>query len=402
MISTAIIKEEVNKINDLIINWRRQLHQYPELAFQERKTAALIAGLLKKWGYQVQEGVGETGVIGLLKEEGAVTIGLRFEMDGLPLTEETNLPYKSRNKGVMHACGHDGHLAIGLGTALVLSRLKERFKGNVKFIFQPAEEGEGGALRLLQEGVLKNPRVDLIVGLHIWPEIEAGKIGVRPGPMMAAADRFDIKIIGNGGHGALPHLTVDPVSITAEIINGLQSLISRETNPNEAVVLSIGSLCGGTAFNVIPTSIKLSGTIRTITEDTRSQLIKRIIEKVRAITASNRGDCQISFNKCFSTTTNDLELVTIFQEMVSTIWGKESLVQVKNPSMTSEDFSEYQQQIPGLYFFLGTRNEQKGITHFIHQNKYNLDEEVLPFGVEVMTNFTLKIMEEKYRPEVEK
>lgn len=391
------IQNHVREITPRMIEWRRFFHEYPELGFEEVKAAAKISSLLTEWGFEVTSNVGKTGVIGLLDNGSDFTLGLRFDMDALPITEETDLPFQSKHSGVMHACGHDGHMSVGLGVAYVLAQLKDRIPGNIKMIFQPAEEGLGGAKAMIADGVLDNPRVDSILGLHIWPELDSGVVGVRKGTIMAAADRFNISLYGYGGHGGQPHLAVDPIMISAEVIQGLQKIVSREVAPTEPVVISLGSVHGGTAFNIIPNRMELTGTIRTADETIREHVLKRIEEKVQAIVKGNNANCDIAFERCFYQTYNDGSLVDALRSTVLDLWGAEKLVDLKAPTMTGEDFSEYQRIIPGLYFFVGTRNEGRGLTYPIHHEKYSIDEDVLGFGVEVMVNVALNVCKEGRR-----
>ena len=388
----SLVQKHVLEITPQMIEWRRFFHQYPELGFEEVKAADKISLLLKEWGYEVTTGIGETGVIGFLNNHSDFTLGLRFDMDALPITEATDLPFKSKHAGIMHACGHDGHMSVGLGVAYVLAQLKQSILGNIKVIFQPAEEGLGGARAMIADGVLENPKVDVILGLHIWPELDSGTVGVRPGTIMAAADRFDIALYGSGGHGGQPHLAVDPITLSAEVIEGLQTIVSREVAPTQPVVISIGSIHGGTAFNIIPNRVELTGTIRTADEAVREHVLKRIEDKVQAIVRGNNASCDIHFKRCFYQTFNDRRLVDEFRSTVIALWGAETLVDLQAPTMTGEDFSEYQRVIPGLYVFVGTRNEDKGLTFPIHHEKYSIDEDILGFGVEVMVEAALNII----------
>jgi amidohydrolase len=386
------VQKHVLEITPQMIEWRRFFHEYPELGFEEVKAAEKIGSLLREWGYEVTTGIGKTGVIGFLNNNSDFTLGLRFDMDALPITEATDLPFSSKHAGIMHACGHDGHMSVGLGVAYVLAQLKQSISGNIKVIFQPAEEGLGGALAMIEDGVLENPKVDVILGLHIWPELDSGTVGVRPGTIMAAADKFEITLYGSGGHGGQPHLAIDPITLSAEVIEGLQTIVSREVAPTEPVVISIGSVHGGTAFNIIPNQVELTGTIRTADEAVRERVLKRIEEKVQAIVKGNNASCDIHFKRCFYQTFNDDSLVEEFRSTVIDSWGAETLVDLKAPTMTGEDFSEYQRVIPGLYVFVGTRSEAKGLTFPIHHEKYSIDEDVLDFGVEVMVKATLNLL----------
>lgn len=391
------VQKHILEITPQMVEWRRFFHEHPELGFEEVMAAEKISALLKEWGYEVTTGIGKTGVIGFLDNESDFTLGLRFDMDALPITEATDLPFSSKHSGIMHACGHDGHMAVGLGIAYVLAQMKQTLPGNVKMIFQPAEEGLGGAQAVIQDGALENPRVDAILGLHIWPELDSGTVGVRPGTIMAAADRFEITLYGSGGHGGQPHLAVDPIALSAQVIEGLQTIVSREVAPTQPVVISIGSIHGGTAFNIIPNHVELTGTIRTADENVREHVLRRMEEKVQAIVKGSNAKCDIRFERCFYQTRNDEKLVQQFRSTVIDSFGAETLIDLDAPTMTGEDFSEYQRVIPGLYVFVGTRNECKGLTYPIHHEQYSIDEEVLSFGVEVMVRAALNVLKEGYR-----
>lgn len=387
----SLIQSHVQQIIPRVIEWRRYFHQYPELGFEEFKSGEKIATLLEEWGYQVQRNVAKTGVVGVLDTGSNYTLGLRFDMDALPITEATECPFRSKHPGIMHACGHDGHMAVGLGAAYVLAQIRDRLSANIKLIFQPAEEGLGGAKAMINAGVLDHPKVDAILGMHIWPELEAGTVGVRHGVIMAAADRFEIRINGSGGHGGQPHLAVDPIIIGAEVIDGLQKLVSREVPPTEPVVITIGTFHGGSAFNVIPNEVELTGTIRTTDEEVRSKLLRRIRDKVEAIVKGGNATCAINLQRSFLTTINDDRLVDRFREMILELWPAGTLIDLNAPTMTGEDFSEYQRLVPGLYFFVGTRNEEKGLIYPLHHEQYMLDEDILGFAVEVMVNAAVRM-----------
>lgn len=388
------VRDIASELATQFVEWRRYFHQHPELGFQESNTADYIASLLREWGYETKTGLAGTGVTGLLMNGSDYTIGLRFDMDALPIQEDSEYEFKSIFPGVMHACGHDGHMAIGLGTACVLSQLRDGLTGNVKIIFQPAEEGLGGAKALIEAGVLDDPEVDSMLGLHIWPELEVGQIGVRPGVMMSAADRFDVTIYGSGGHGGLPHQSVDPIVLASEVVIGLQTIVSREVDPVQPVVITVGSITGGSAFNIIPESVTLMGTIRTVDPTTREHVIKRLEDKIQTITKAGKGHCGIRFQRCFSPLVNDPVLTGCLETTLSNMDDPDQLVALDSPSMTSEDFAEYQQFVPVLYFFLGTRNEQEGISYPLHHPRFAIDEEILAFGVQVMSNTTMNIFRE--------
>ncbi|AZR73259.1 peptidase M20 [Anoxybacter fermentans] len=384
------IRQEINKIFDELIQIRRYFHRFPELGFQEVKTSEKIAQLLEKWGLEVQKGIAKTGVVGLLKgSRPGKTLGIRSDIDALPIVEQTGLEFASEHSGIMHACGHDGHIAIALGTARVLSALKDQIAGNVKFIFQPAEEGPGGAEKMIEEGILENPSVDAIIGLHIWPEIPSGSIGISKGPIMAAADRFDIKIIGVGGHGAVPHKAVDPVVIGSEVVVALQNLISREIDPLDSAVISIGTFQAGSAFNIIPKEAELSGTVRTFNPKLRELLPQRIEEIVAGITKALRAEYEYKYHYYYPVTINDPEFTEFFRKVAVDLIGADRVREIPRPSMGGEDFSFYLQKVPGTFFFLGTRNEKKGLNKSVHHPEYTIDEDILPIGVELFCGTAL-------------
>ncbi|RKD32449.1 M20 metallopeptidase family protein [Thermohalobacter berrensis] len=388
-----IIKEKINKYNKEFINLRRYFHQYPEIGYKEHKTSKKIAELLYKWGLEVKKGVADTGVVGLLKgKKSGKTIAVRADIDALPIEEKTNLEFASKNKGVMHACGHDGHITIGLWTAKVLSELKDKIEGNIKFIFQPAEEGPGGAERMIKEGVLEKPKVDAIIGLHIWPEIKSGYVGISKGPIMAAADRFDIKVIGSGGHGAVPHMSVDPIVVGSKIVSALQTLVSRETDPLDCLVISNCVFKSGDVFNVIPNEANLSGTVRTFNPEIRKSIPKRIGEIVEGITRAMRCKYEYKYNFYYPPTINNKKFTTFFEEVAKDTIGHDKVFELERPSMGGEDFSYYLKKIPGTFFFLGTKNEEKGINKPIHHPEYTFDEDILQKGTELFVNTVIKYL----------
>ncbi len=380
----AKIKAEVENNTELLVEIRRYFHSIPELGLKENKTASRIAEILGEWGLDVHQGDGKTGVVGLLRGgKPGKTIAIRADIDALPIQEQTGLEFASTHPGVMHACGHDGHITIALGAAKVLSALKSELAGNVKFIFQPAEEGPGGAELMIEEGVLKGPEVDAVLGLHIWPEIDSGSIGITRGPIMAAADRFDIKIIGVGGHGAVPHKAIDPLLIASKVVTTLQNLVSREVDPLEAAVISVCSFNAGTAFNIIPATAELSGTVRTFSLEARENIAKRIEGVVKGITTALKAEYEFKYHYWYPPTINDDGFTDFFKGVAEEIIGKKAVQELARPSMGAEDFSFYLQNVPGTYFFLGTRNEEKGINKPIHHPEYTIDEDVLSVGVEL-------------------
>jgi len=388
----AEIKKEIMGIEDEMIEWRRDIHQHPELAFEEERTSALVIEKLKKWGYEVEK-MAETGVVANLKNNfSGQTIAIRADMDALPLEEKNEVEYKSQNPGKMHACGHDAHTAIALGTAKVISMFKDKIKGNVKFIFQPAEEGPGGAKPMIDEGALENPKVDRIIGLHNRTNIPVGQIGVGYGPIMASTDKFTIKVKGTGAHGAHPDEGVDPVVVASHLIIALQELVSRETEPTEPLVITTGSIHGGTVFNVIPDEVELMGTVRTLSTDLRKNISKRIEEVISGITTTFRADYELDYQYGYPVTVNDREVTKMMEEVISEMLGAENIHYMKKPSMGGEDFAYYLQEIPGSFVYLGTENPKKGIINPGHSPKFNIDEDILVIGVELFIRAVLKYL----------
>ena len=397
------LSNDYNRIEEKVIRWRREIHQNPELSNREFKTAEKIAAHLNSLGIAVQTGVAHTGVVGILKggQPGKV-LALRADIDALPVTERNDLAFKSTVRsdflgdqgGVMHACGHDTHTAILMGVAEVLSKNKDKVKGTVKFIFQPAEEGappgeEGGALLMIKEGVLKNPDVDAIFGLHIKSEIPAGVIRYKSGGTMAAAQRFVINVKGKQSHGSQPWLGVDPILISAKIIDGLQTIISRESDlTNEAAVISVGKIKSGVRFNIIPESAELIGTIRTLDYDMQKMINRRMEEMVPAIAKAYGGDATIDIKSSTAITYNDPDLVVKMLPTMQRVGGKEN-IQIQKAITGAEDFSYFQEEIPGFFFFLGgmTPGTTESFPH--HTPDFIIDDSGLILGVKTLTEMSL-------------
>lgn len=376
---------------DEIVQWRRTLHRIPELAYQEVKTSGLIADALEGLGLEVEEGVGGTGVVARL--EGAApgkVVALRADMDALPLDERTGLSYVSVHEGRMHACGHDSHMAMLLGAARVLVEMRDQLSGQVKFIFQPAEEEgqEGGARPMIEDGVLENPKVDYVFGLHVWPSLESGKIGYRAGALLAATDTFYVTIKGRGGHGAKPQLAVDPVLAGAHVVVALQSIASREMDPLEPFVLTVGKLESGTVHNIIPSEAFLEGTLRTVKAETRNSLKERLERIIGGVTSAYRAEYELRFEEGYPLTINDAEVTMRSLDTLREVFGDGGVVEVE-PSMGGEDFSRYLGSVPGSFFFLGTRNAEKGLTASVHSPYFQVDEDVLPLGSAALTRLAL-------------
>ncbi|WP_025743202.1 amidohydrolase [Aquimarina pacifica] len=397
------IKSSSEKIETKVIEWRRDFHQNPELSNREFETAKKIAKHLKELGLEVTENVAKTGVVAILKgnKEGK-TVALRADIDALPVTERTDIPFKSVVKttfldtevGVSHACGHDTHISILMGVAEILTKHKDKINGTVKFIFQPAEEGpppgeEGGAKLMIKEGVLKNPDVDAIFGLHINSGTEVGKIRYKPGGTMAAVERFVINVKGKQTHGSAPWSGVDPILISAKIIDGLQTIISREAPlVNEAAVITVGKITSGVRFNIIPESAEMIGTVRTLDPEMKSLVIKRMREMVPAIAEAYGGTATIEFQNNTSITYNDPDLVQKMLPTIQGIAGKDNVI-LSKATTGGEDFSYFQEVVPGFYFFLGGKSPEAMTTTSHHTPEFYIDESGLLLGVKVMSQLAI-------------
>lgn len=383
------IAVKAQAVENEIISIRRQIHSNPELSHQEFNTAALIEKFLSELpGITAVSRIGNTGVTGMLCGTGSQsgkTLALRADMDALPVEERTDLPFSSNNKGVMHACGHDVHTAVLLGTAKVLSQARDSFSGSIKFIFQPAEEKMAGAQLLLREGILSDPEVDNIIGLHCWPEIPAGTVGIRRGAMMAASDSLNISVSGKQGHAAHPHKCVDPIMISAQIITAIQTILSRELAPVEAAVVSFGQIHGGHAPNIIPEMVELSGTVRTISPATRESMPERIKRISEGITRDMRGSALVDYTFGCPPLISDEDLIQLFEKTMKSVLGDDMLVYLENPSMGSEDFAYYMEKVPGLFFRLGTAGPEESFVP-LHSPYFKVDEKSIVTGITAMSN----------------
>ena len=371
------IIQEVKKIEKDIINWRRKLHQIPEIGLNLPKTSRFIMDELDNMNIEYHTLVNGNAIVGLIKgkEEGK-TIGLRADTDALPVKEETGLEFASDN-GYMHACGHDGHTAILLGVAKVLNENKDKFEGNVKLLFQPGEEYPGGAKPMIEEGALENPKVDAVMGLHLGnlgKEIPKGKIGVSYGAMMAAVDVMYIKINGKGSHGAYTHQSIDPIVTASEIVLALQTIISREVDPVEPAVVSVTRIDGGFNHNIIPDSVEIQGTIRTVNEDTRQRISRRIEEIVKGITMAHGASYKIDYEFCYPALINSEEFTKGFVESAKRIIPEDDIVEMKSPVMGAEDMSFFLQRVPGTFFYLSNLGKIDGEFHPHHNPKFDIDE----------------------------
>ena len=376
---------------------------YPELSNREERTSRVIAERLRALGVdEVKTGVARHGIVALLKgRRTGPVVAVRADMDALPIEETMNVPYKSRNNGVKHACGHDVHMAVQLGVAEVLSAMRAKIPGTVKFLFQPAEEGppvgeEGGAMLMVRQGALENPRPRAIFGLHTNPWLQAGQIGWTSGSALASADRFRIKVRGKKVHGAAPHEGIDTTVIAAECVLALQSIRSRRIDPSEPMVLTIGSIHGGNRFNIITEEVVLEGTVRAIDEDVRGKIHRLMREILDGVTKAHGGTFELEFDMTgYSVTHNNPPLVEMMLPTIRRVAGEKNVVNVK-PTMGAEDFSQYQKVIPGFFYWLGVGNSQKGITGMWHTPEFDADEESLMVGIKVMAGVVLDYLNQSF------
>lgn len=388
-------KEIVRRAEELspqIIELRRALHRRPELSYHEYETAAFVSDHLRALGLEVKEGVFGTGVIGLLRgKEAGKTVALRADMDALPVSEKADVVYKSQIVNRMHACGHDGHSAMLLGAASLLTPMRERLAGNIKFIFQPAEEvpPEGGAKGMIADGALHDPDVDAIFGVHIWPEVLSGEVGIKTGPIMAEADKFEILIHGSGAHGASPHQGVDTIVTAAQVVMAVQTLVSRRVDPVKPAVLSICKCNGGTAYNILPEEMRLEGTTRYFDPALGSFLEAELDRMLQGVCEANHASYELFYRYGYPPTVNEPEMTALAARAAGVILGEEKLRWVEAPSMTGEDFSFYLQKVPGCFFWLGTKNPDEGITAPLHSPFYRLDENVLKLGTAILAKIAL-------------
>lgn len=375
---------EANGLFDYTCSVRRNIHENPELGFHEYRTSQFIVEELKKLPVKVQSGIAETGVVGIIEgaKPGPVIL-LRFDIDALPIQEETGAVYASKTSGVMHACGHDAHIATGLTVAKILCNHKNEFNGTVKLMFQPAEEGDGGARRMVEEGVLKDPTPECALTLHVWNEKPVGWVGIRPGPVMAGSSRFFVRITGKGGHGAVPNASIDPVLASAQIVTALQSIVSRNVSPLQQAVLSVTSIQTGQAFNVIPQVAEIKGTVRTFEKNVQEVVEQRFEKIVKGVAEAMGCTAVIQFVQTTSPVTNDPKITEIVKNVAQRDLPSLTLEQ-NYQTMGSEDMSEVMDVIPGCYFFVGTANSEKGLNFGHHHPKFDIDEAALPAGIALM------------------
>jgi hippurate hydrolase len=375
----GLFEEVEEKLGERIVSLRRDIHREPELGYDTGKTAEKVVAALDGLPLDIQTGVAKNGVVATLRGEGdGPTVGLRADMDALPIHEETGLEFASETDGKMHACGHDGHTSMLVGAAHALCGMRERLNGTVKFFFQPAEEGGGGGKVMVEEGALEG--VDSVFALHLWPGLPFGTISTKGGAVMAAADAFEMEVRGTGGHGAMPHLASDAVVMSAHIVAALQTLVSREVDPVEPAVLSVGEIGAGTAFNIIPETARIGGTVRTVSDTVRNLIPERMEEISKGIANGMRGDATLDYTFSYPVTRNDPGAARLALDVASALFGEEKAYEAKAPSMASEDFAYMLEEVPGAYVWLGV-----GDVSGLHTPQFAFDEAILPRGATFLT-----------------
>lgn len=377
-------RAESEALREQMIAWRRDFHQHPELAFEEVRTSGIVAEVLNQLGLEVQRGIGKTGVVGIL--EGAKdgpTVLVRADMDALPIIEANDVPYVSQTLNKMHACGHDSHTAIALGVATIFAKYRQDIAGRIKFVFQPAEEIGGGAKAMIMDGVMHNPTPDVALGLHVWNDFPLGNVVMTDGPQMAGADKFRLVIRGRGGHAAHPHQTHDPVVAAAQIISAAQTIVSRNVSPLETAVVSFSSIHGGDTFNVIPEQVEIHGTVRTYTTAVREQVLARLEAIIHHIATGMQ--CEAVFENVLMTPSliNDTEVAARLRAGFSAV---EPQLQIRNDyrTMGAEDMAYFLEQVPGVYFFVGSANAERGLNYPHHHPRFDIDEDVIIDGASLL------------------
>ncbi|PKF89789.1 amidohydrolase [Bacillus sp. BA3] len=395
MSQTIMIHDLIEAVKDEVIAWRRYLHKYPELSFQEEKTAQFVYETLQTFGELEISRPTKTSIMArLIGQQPGKVIALRADMDALPIVEENDFDFVSQNSGVMHACGHDGHTAMLLGTAKILTQLKDQIKGEVRFLFQHAEElPPGGAQEMVRAGVLDG--VDMIIGSHLLSTLPLGKISLGYGPVMAGADTFNITVVGKGGHASQPELTVDPIAIGTQVVSNLQHIVSRYRDAQEALVISVTQFHAGSAINVIPSKVSIGGSVRSFNPELREEIPNFIERIVKGITEAHGATYEFDYQFGYAPTINDEEVTRLMDETVCEIFGEDSR-EISKPIMGSEDFSAFQKVVPGSYIGIGARNEEKGIIYPHHHPKFTVDEQALQNGVKLFVHGTLKMLNLTY------
>ena len=374
----TVIKE-IKLLHDEMTEWRRDIHQHPELKFEENRTSDLVAAKLEEFGIEIHRGLAKTGVVGTIRNGDGPSIGLRADMDALPLEEKNTFKHASSNPGKMHACGHDGHTAMLLGAAKHLAASKN-FKGTVNLIFQPAEEGGGGGELMIKEGLFEMFPVDSVYGLHNWPGMPAGTFGVGSGPFMAAADMFDLTINGRGGHAALPDQCIDPIVVASQVVSALQTITSRNTHPVDSVVISVTQIHAGDAYNVIPDSVRMHGTVRTFQTETRDKIPSSMLRVAEGVCAAYGATCELNYMSGYPATINSVPETEISAKAVVDLLGEDKIIRNPTPCMGAEDFSYMLEARPGCYVWLGIGPGKGEAGCMLHSSSYDFNDDVLPTG----------------------
>jgi amidohydrolase len=386
------VRLDLRNLHPQVITWRRQIHQHPELGFEETLTAQFITEKLTSWGIDFQANIAKTGIVATIQgnlqgDRPGKVLAIRADMDALPIQEQNDLEYQSQHPGKMHACGHDGHVAIALGTACYLASHRHTFSGTVKIIFQPAEEGPGGAKPMIIAGVLQNPQVDAIIGLHLWQQLPLGTVGVRSGALMAAVETFHCTILGRGGHGAIPQQTVDSIVVAAQIVNALQTIVARNIDPIDSAVVTVGKFHAGTACNVIADTAQLSGTVRYFNPAYADYFHPRIEQLISGVCTMHGATYDLHYEKFYPPVINDEKMANFVREVALEVVTETdlqgNLVTPHCQTMGGEDMSFFLQEVPGCYFFLGSANVDRGLTFPHHHPQFNIDETALALGMEI-------------------
>ena len=383
------LKKDILNIKDRLVQTRRDLHLIPETAFSEKKTADYVSRYLKALGLDVQTGIAKYGVVGVMDTgKPGQSLLIRSDMDALPIEEETGLEFASTHPGAMHACGHDGHMSMVLGVAMILNKIRSKLRGTVKFLFQPAEEGPGGAKPMIEEGVMENPTVDYAVGCHLWPAIGEGTIGVKAGPLMAAMDRFDLRITGRGGHGAMPHLCLDALEVGTQVVNALQRIVSRQMDPLQPSVVTVGSFHAGSAFNVIPGEAEICGTTRTFDPEIWNTWPQRLDKIIGGVCESMGAGYELKYSQGYPPLHNDADMAQVVARCAAEVVGKDKVIEPES-TMGGEDMAFYLEKSKGCFFFLGVGRD--GCVP-IHNSRFDFNEDVLLLGVETYCRVALDLL----------
>lgn len=391
------LKKEIKSLEEELIAFRRDFHMYPELGYEEYRTSQIVYDYLNELGLEVKK-INKTGVVGLLKgNEQGKTVMLRADLDALPQNEEADVPFKSVNKGLMHACGHDGHTAMLLVAAKILTKYKDNIKGNIKFVFQPNEE-EAGALDMIKEGVLENPKVDAAFGIHLWTPLKSGEIGLAEGPVMAALEEFELKIYGKAGHTGSPHTAIDPIIAATNIIQTIQSIQTREIDPLCPIAIMIGKINGGTGRNIIADKVEIGGTIRFLFKNEEAEkkaLLEKFERVINGICIAMNVEYSLDFIPSNPSLQNNGRMVSYVRKAALETFGVDDNF-VEYRCMAGEDFAEFSQRVPSLFYFIGNGNEEKGTTYPHHHPKFALDEDTLKYGVEMHVRTALDYLNSQF------